>query len=257
MKSFMTVILGLMCSVCVSGMAVGGSLDVPGLPSAGSGMYTLSQIYDYLNSGIKATPVPSFQEPSSAPLSTMRTLKEIYEDIEAKLDQSTVSAADVKSGEKFFCTQPGSWGIRTGTLVPPPSPTPTETSTPTPTTTPTSSLYGGLVSYYNFNESSGAVIDSKGTYNGTIVGTIARGVTGKIGNAFSFSAGNVATTVPVSITGNSYTVSLWFETSNVGEMIPVDDSTDNRHQYFRFQSGNGKIEYLSNVTPLAYCNGLD
>jgi len=91
------------------------SMDSPGIPSAGSGMYTLSQVYDYLNSGIKATPVPSFREPGAGPGPTMKTMKEIYEDIQAKFDQCDVTTANVDSGKKFFSTVPGNWGVRTGT----------------------------------------------------------------------------------------------------------------------------------------------
>ncbi|MCX6354007.1 MAG: LamG domain-containing protein [Candidatus Aureabacteria bacterium] len=91
------------------------SMDSHGPPSAGSGMYSLSQIYDYVNSGIEATPVPSFQEPGAPPGPTMRTTKEIYDKIHGNLSQSEETAADVRSGVKFFCTQPGSWGIQTGT----------------------------------------------------------------------------------------------------------------------------------------------
>ncbi|MCX6354293.1 MAG: DUF2341 domain-containing protein [Candidatus Aureabacteria bacterium] len=91
------------------------NMNPPGPPSAGSGMYTLSQIYDYLNLGVKATPVPSFREPGAGPGPTMKTVKEIYEDIQAKFDQCDVTAANVDSGKKFFSTLPGSWGVRTGT----------------------------------------------------------------------------------------------------------------------------------------------
>jgi hypothetical protein len=88
-------------------------------------MYSLSQIYDYLNSGIKATPIPGFQEPDAAPSPTMRTLREIYEDIQAKFDLCPATAADVRSGVKFFCTQPGNWGAQAGVAYIPPAPTPT------------------------------------------------------------------------------------------------------------------------------------
>ncbi|MCX6356043.1 MAG: hypothetical protein NTZ78_14250 [Candidatus Aureabacteria bacterium] len=46
----------------------------------------------------------------------MKTLREIYDDIKAKLDQCGATAADVKTGKTFFCTQAGSWGVQTGTV---------------------------------------------------------------------------------------------------------------------------------------------
>ena len=79
-------------------------------------MYTLMEIYDYLNSGTVApTPAPGFQEPVTSPSSTMKTTRELYDDIKAKLDACTASPADVKSGVKFFSTVAGSWGVQTGT----------------------------------------------------------------------------------------------------------------------------------------------
>jgi len=138
MKKLITAALSLMSMVCMSVFALAGSLDSPGAPSAGSGLYSLSQIYDYLNSGIEATPVPSFQEPLAPPGPTMKTTKEIYDTLHGILSQSDVTADNVESGKKFFCNQPGSWGIRTGTLAA--LPRPTATSTPTPTSTPTATV---------------------------------------------------------------------------------------------------------------------
>ncbi|MCX6353422.1 MAG: fibrinogen-like YCDxxxxGGGW domain-containing protein [Candidatus Aureabacteria bacterium] len=127
MRATSMVVVSMICTAGLCNMAVAGSVNSPGAPSAGSGMYTLSQIYDYLKSGVEATPIPVFQEPSAAPNSTMKTTKQIYEDHKALLDQSNVTAANVESGKRFFCTQPGSWGIRTGTGLMQPTPTPTIT----------------------------------------------------------------------------------------------------------------------------------
>lgn len=131
----MPVTLALTCAAGLGGMAMAGSIDSLGIPSAGSGMYSLSQIYDYLNSGIEATSAPSFREPIAAPGSTMKTTKQIYDDIKAKFEQCAITtAAEVKSGNPFFCTQSGRWGVQTGTaqLVPTPTPTVTPTQTPIP-----------------------------------------------------------------------------------------------------------------------------
>ncbi|MCX6353749.1 MAG: hypothetical protein NTZ78_02450 [Candidatus Aureabacteria bacterium] len=141
MKKIITAALSLLFVVCMSYTAIAGSLDSPGAPSAGSGMYSLQNLYDYIVSGAALTMQTGFQEPSSAPSSTMKTTKEIGDMLKSLYEQCPVTAANVQSGVKFFCTQAGSWGVQTGTaqLVPTVTPTPTITSTPipTPTVTPT------------------------------------------------------------------------------------------------------------------------
>jgi len=117
MKRLMTMALSLMFAGGMAGMAVAGSLDSPGSPSTGSGMYTLQNLYDYLTSGTALTVQSGFQEPASAPGSTMKTTKEIGDGIKAEFDQCTATAADVISGKTFFSTASGSWGIRTGIIA--------------------------------------------------------------------------------------------------------------------------------------------
>ncbi|MCX6355612.1 MAG: hypothetical protein NTZ78_12050 [Candidatus Aureabacteria bacterium] len=131
MKKLITVGLSLMLLVGVSGLAVGGSLDSPGDPSGGSGMYTLQNLYEYLTSGAALTVQTSFQEPTSGPGSTMKTTKEIGDAIKALHDQCNVTADNVELGKTFFCTQSGSWGVRTGRAQVVPTPTPSVTPTPT------------------------------------------------------------------------------------------------------------------------------
>ncbi|MCX6356131.1 MAG: fibrinogen-like YCDxxxxGGGW domain-containing protein [Candidatus Aureabacteria bacterium] len=133
MKKTLLVALSLMLPTGLSGLAIGGSIDSPGAPAAGSGMYSLSQIYDYLNSGIDVTPMPSFQEPGAAPGPTMKTTKQIYEDIKAKFAQCNATAENVELGKTFFSTQSGSWGVQTGKICNAGTPTPTPTITPTAT----------------------------------------------------------------------------------------------------------------------------
>ena len=133
MKKQMTLVLGVMLMAGLCGMVVAGSMDSPGLPLAGSGMYSIEQTYDYLNSGTVAPTPGPFQEPSGPPGPTMKTMRELYDDMKAKFDECPVAAADVRSGVKFFCTQPGIWGVQTGTAYICPTVTPTPTITPTPT----------------------------------------------------------------------------------------------------------------------------
>ncbi len=109
----------MMFAVGMVGMAMAGNIDSPGAPSAGSGMYTLKQIYDYLSAGAAATKQTSFQGPTAGPASTMYTTKEIYAAVATPFPQCDATADYVNSGKKFFCTVAGSWGVKTGTLVQP------------------------------------------------------------------------------------------------------------------------------------------
>jgi len=138
MKKLITVALSLMFVVCLSYTVIAGSLDSPGAPSGGSGMYTLQNLYDYLTSGAALTVQTSFQEPTSGPGSTMKTTKQIGDAIKDKFNLCSATVDNVEQGVTFFCTQPGSWGVRTGTLSALPRPTATPTITPTPIPTPTS-----------------------------------------------------------------------------------------------------------------------
>ncbi|MCX6355090.1 MAG: fibrinogen-like YCDxxxxGGGW domain-containing protein [Candidatus Aureabacteria bacterium] len=124
MKKLITVALSLIFMVGLSCVAVAGSLDSPGAPSAGSGMYTLQNLYDFLTSGTALTVQTSFQEPTSGPGSTMRTTKQIGDAVATSFAMCDATADKVASGTKFFSTVPGRWGVQTGTLVVPPTPTP-------------------------------------------------------------------------------------------------------------------------------------
>jgi hypothetical protein len=114
MKGLLATVVCVTFMVGLAGLSVAGSIDSPGIPTVGSGMYTLQQIYDYLNSGTVASTPGMFQEPAEIPGPTMRTTKELYADIKAKMDLCTAGPGDVSSGVKFFCTQTGSWGVQTG-----------------------------------------------------------------------------------------------------------------------------------------------
>jgi len=93
--------------------------DSPGTP--GPTMYTLANIYDYLNSGTTATLGGHDLEPPSGAVpgdTRFRTLTEIYSDIKGKFDLCDTTVADVQVGKKFFSTASGSWGVATGTAYP-------------------------------------------------------------------------------------------------------------------------------------------
>ena len=74
----------------------------------------------------------------------------------------------------------------------------------------------GLITYYKFDGTSGAVIDETGTNNG-VNDSATRDVVGKVGNAFYFDGSNswVESDFDAGITGNSdWTISFWMYTDN-------------------------------------------
>ncbi|MDM8540532.1 DUF1566 domain-containing protein [Desulfococcaceae bacterium HSG9] len=80
-------------------------------------MPTLQEVYDYLMNGTAETPDTTFQGPSTAPGSTMKTTREIYDDIKAEFDQCTSATPDkIQSGVKFFSTDTAKWGVQNGTM---------------------------------------------------------------------------------------------------------------------------------------------
>jgi len=125
MRKLMKVVLGLIFAVGMAGMSIAGSIDSPGAPSAGSGMYTLQNLNDYLTSGTALSVQNSFQEPTAEPGSTMKSTKEIGDGIKAKFEQCAgangATGANVATGKTFFSAQSGSWGVQTGTALVPSS----------------------------------------------------------------------------------------------------------------------------------------
>ncbi|MCX6353657.1 MAG: LamG domain-containing protein [Candidatus Aureabacteria bacterium] len=270
MRKLMTLVLALMFAVGMGGKAIAGSIDAPGAPSAGSGMYSISQIYNYLNSGIDVTPVPNFQEPGAAPGSTMKTMKDIYDDIKAKFIQCPASIADVKSGVRFFCTESGRWGVQTGTafLIPTPTPTrtPTQTPTPIPTLTPTpEGAYtpdANTVALYHFNENTGTTsADATGSYNLTLSSASIWTAPGKFGasalncaGAYYASSGTLLDTAP-----NKGTIELWFcpnitISSSLGDyqMLLGKVNMEGHEMQLTFMPGTGKLRWFSGPIPYLY-----
>ena len=100
----------------LTGLAEAGDIDSHQTPSSGSGMYSLSEIYEYLITGVEPVSSSSFLEPSTSPGSTGKTTKEIYEDIKALFDQATATPEKVLSTVRFFSADTGSWGATQGTM---------------------------------------------------------------------------------------------------------------------------------------------
>jgi hypothetical protein len=99
--------------------ALAGELDSPGDPTTPAGhMPTVDELYDYLTSGAAPGAAEPFQEPTGGPTSgTMKTLKEIYDDVKALLDLCTARPEQVLDSVEFFNTDPANWGARAGTIA--------------------------------------------------------------------------------------------------------------------------------------------
>ena len=123
--------------VLLSQMAWGGNLDSPGTPpSAGSGLYPLQALYDYLDSGSPPTPATTFQGPMAPPGSTGKTTNEIYDHIRSRFEACDVTPDDVVDTATFFSTDPADWGPRRGAMT-------TQTLDPG-TTNQVAGLYGAF-----------------------------------------------------------------------------------------------------------------
>ena len=114
------ILIGIVVGVLLSSVAVvvAGNIDSPAGPTESAAqMYTVEQIYDRLNDGTVATKQTTFQEPASAPGSTMHTLDEIMAKAPSVDDTKGATAADVASGKTFWGLTTSGWGLKTGTAV--------------------------------------------------------------------------------------------------------------------------------------------
>jgi hypothetical protein len=97
--------------------AVAGQTDSPGDPTTTAGhMPTLEELYQYLTSGTEPSVPGAFEEPSAGPGATMKTLKELYEDLKALIDQCSATPDNVLDTVTFFSTDPLNWGPQDGTI---------------------------------------------------------------------------------------------------------------------------------------------
>ena len=113
------ILVGVAMGVLFSAVVLAGSLE-PSLGPTGSGsqMYTLDQIYNWLDAGAAATKMTTFTEPSSGPTGgTMHTLDEILGKAPVVDDANGASVGDVAAGKTFWGLTSGEWGPRTGTGV--------------------------------------------------------------------------------------------------------------------------------------------
>jgi len=112
-------------------------------------------------------------------------------------------------------------------------------------------LNEGLTAYYNFNETSGDLIElNSGKYNGTLSGTIARGITGKIGNAYDFDgiSGNVIIPSNLLPIGTSnFTISLWMYHDGTGFQVSFGNGISNNFNALNSPGGTENWFYFGDT----------
>jgi len=116
------------------------------------------------------------------------------------------------------------------------------------TTPATPALFQNAIAYYKLDETSGQTIDVVNGFNGTLVGGVTQGVTGKIGNAYSFDGVDGRVDLPASIynvfDNNNYTVSFWFKTNDVTKsqllISDFDGSDFTKRKLFAFIDGSNQ-----------------
>lgn len=116
MKTLVRIIMVLAMAMAAA-PALAGSLPPPGSPANGSGMPTLGDIYNQLNTGATAIVPAIFQEPSAGPTTgTGKSLSEIKAKLPAPDNTNGATAADVIAGRTFWGLRTdGTWGLQTGT----------------------------------------------------------------------------------------------------------------------------------------------
>jgi hypothetical protein len=102
--------------ICLFSMtASAGDLDSSGDPTAGSGMYSLEDIYNRLDTGAWGTSGGPFKEPSAGPAATGHNLNDVMGKA-PEIDTSGATPANVGSGKTFWGLGSGNWGLQTGTM---------------------------------------------------------------------------------------------------------------------------------------------
>ena len=111
------ILIGIVVGVLLASVVVvvAGNIDSPAGPTESAAqMYTLEQIYNRLNSGTATDKQTTFQEPASAPGSTMHTLDEIMAKAPAADNTDGAGLRDVQAGKTYWGLTSGNWGLQTG-----------------------------------------------------------------------------------------------------------------------------------------------
>lgn len=117
----MTLMMALTVQVCAAVLAHAGTLNAPAPPgSAGSAMYTASDLYHRLTTGASgAKRTGPFAEPAAPPGATGRTINEIMAVAPRADNVNGAGSGDVASGKTFWGLRTdGAWGPVSGAMPP-------------------------------------------------------------------------------------------------------------------------------------------
>jgi hypothetical protein len=115
-KYLFTILAALILTMPMTAMA--GDLEpIAGPDDNSTAMYTLEDLYDYLDSGVAGTKrTGGFTEPGAGPGQTGYTIDEIMSVMPEKDNTNGASPADVAIGKTFWGLKDGvEWGEQTGT----------------------------------------------------------------------------------------------------------------------------------------------
>jgi len=106
---------GMLFCLLSSPQLMAGNLDSPAaVNNDNSNMYTISDIYNRLDTGETATKA-DFTEPTSGPGSTGHTLNQVMDKTPA-VNSDAATEAEITTGKKFWSLKDGNWGEKTGTM---------------------------------------------------------------------------------------------------------------------------------------------
>ncbi len=113
-----------------AGVPMGTLNPTAGPTAAASQMYTLTDLYNQLDTGVTGSKAAAFTEPASGPAggSGFKTLDEVMAKMPVVDATDGAVATNVLSSKKFWGLTSGAWGLQTGTNPPAPVPRTGQTS---------------------------------------------------------------------------------------------------------------------------------
>lgn len=110
---------------------------------------------------------------------------------------------------------------------------------------------GSVVSYYNFDQTTGVhANDTLGRNNGTIYGSVTKGVPGKINTSYYYDGAgdsvNVSTSDSLNFGNNSFSIAFWFNSTGNNQVVVGKRWLTNSPYWLIITDGTGKLRFVTN-----------